>query len=84
MKQQRSGRDAPVGWLIAAVCRHPIRYAALLADKMQRHGTQAWLVNTGVWVWGGARPCVLAYLSTWTAVNRRRLHRSPTTKGAAS
>lgn len=28
-------------------CRHPIRYTALLADKLQQHGSQAWLVNTG-------------------------------------
>jgi ATP-dependent phosphoenolpyruvate carboxykinase len=26
---------------------HPLRYAALLADKMQQQGCQAWLVNTG-------------------------------------
>ncbi len=29
---------------------HPARYAALLADKMQRHRANVWLVNTG---WSG-------------------------------
>jgi len=31
---------------------HPNKYAALLAQKMQKHGAKAWLVNTG-WT-GGA------------------------------
>ncbi len=30
---------------------HPARYAELLADKLQRHGAQTWLVNTG-WTGG--------------------------------
>jgi len=30
---------------------HPAKYAKLLAEKMQRHGTHAWLVNTG-WTGG--------------------------------
>jgi phosphoenolpyruvate carboxykinase (ATP) len=29
---------------------HPARYAELLAEKVRRHGAQAWLVNTG---WSG-------------------------------
>ena len=29
---------------------HPMKYAQLLAEKMQQHGTTAWLVNTG---WSG-------------------------------
>lgn len=29
---------------------HPMKYAELLADKMQRHGARVWLVNTG---WSG-------------------------------
>lgn len=31
---------------------HPMKYAAMLADKMHRHGATAWLVNTG-WTAGG-------------------------------
>jgi phosphoenolpyruvate carboxykinase (ATP) len=31
---------------------HPLRYAEMLAEKLERHGTQAWLVNTG-WTGGG-------------------------------
>ena len=26
---------------------HPMKYAAMLAEKMEQHGTSAWLVNTG-------------------------------------
>ncbi len=29
---------------------HPTKYAELLADKMEKHGAKAWLVNTG---WSG-------------------------------
>jgi phosphoenolpyruvate carboxykinase (ATP) len=36
----------------AFLVRHPAVYARLLAEKLRRHGTQAWLVNTG-WT-GGA------------------------------
>ena len=36
----------------AFLVRHPAVYARLLAEKLARHGTQAWLVNTG-WT-GGA------------------------------
>lgn len=31
---------------------HPMKYAAMLCEKMQQHGTTAWLVNTG---WTGGR-----------------------------
>ena len=31
---------------------HPTKYAEMLADKMRKHGAQAWLVNTG-WSGGG-------------------------------
>ena len=30
---------------------HPTKYASMLASKMERHGTTAWLVNTG-WIGG--------------------------------
>lgn len=31
---------------------HPMKYAAMLCEKMQQHGSTAWLVNTG---WTGGR-----------------------------
>jgi phosphoenolpyruvate carboxykinase (ATP) len=31
---------------------HPMKYAAMLAERMERHGSAAWLVNTG-WSGGG-------------------------------
>jgi len=31
---------------------HPFRYATMLADKMKKHGTTAWLINTG---WNGGK-----------------------------
>jgi phosphoenolpyruvate carboxykinase (ATP) len=31
---------------------HPYKYASMLAEKMQQHGTTAWLINTG---WAGGR-----------------------------
>eukprot|EP00238_Polyblepharides_amylifera_P008046 CAMPEP_0196580756 /NCGR_PEP_ID=MMETSP1081-20130531/30435_1 /TAXON_ID=36882 /ORGANISM="Pyramimonas amylifera, Strain CCMP720" /LENGTH=664 /DNA_ID=CAMNT_0041900727 /DNA_START=38 /DNA_END=2032 /DNA_ORIENTATION=- len=36
----------------AFLVMHPYRYAALLADKMEQHSANAWLVNTG---WTGGR-----------------------------
>jgi phosphoenolpyruvate carboxykinase (ATP) len=36
----------------AFIMLHPTKYAAMLADKMKRHGATAWLVNTG---WSGGR-----------------------------
>lgn len=36
----------------AFIMLHPTKYAAMLADKMQKHGATAWLVNTG---WTGGR-----------------------------
>lgn len=36
----------------AFLARHPVVYARLLAEKLKRHNTQAWLVNTG-WAGGG-------------------------------
>ncbi|CAI0464159.1 unnamed protein product [Linum tenue] len=34
----------------AFIMMHPTRYAAMLAEKMQKHGATGWLVNTG---WSG-------------------------------
>lgn len=34
----------------AFIMLHPTRYAAMLAEKMERHGATGWLVNTG---WSG-------------------------------
>lgn len=31
---------------------HPMKYAAMLAERMEAHGTRAWLINTG-WTGGG-------------------------------
>eukprot|EP00884_Botryococcus_braunii_P009124 jgi/Botrbrau1/18212/Bobra.53_1s0071.1 len=31
---------------------HPMKYASMLAEKMEKHGTTAWLINTG---WTGGR-----------------------------
>jgi phosphoenolpyruvate carboxykinase (ATP) len=31
---------------------HPMKYASMLAEKMEKYGTTAWLVNTG---WTGGR-----------------------------
>lgn len=36
----------------AFLVRHPVVYARLLAEKLKRHKSQAWLVNTG-WAGGG-------------------------------
>lgn len=36
----------------AFIMMHPTRYAAMLADKMEKQGTTGWLVNTG---WSGGR-----------------------------
>uniref|UniRef100_A0A0D9XIH2 phosphoenolpyruvate carboxykinase (ATP) n=2 Tax=Leersia perrieri TaxID=77586 RepID=A0A0D9XIH2_9ORYZ len=35
----------------AFIMLHPTRYAAMLADKMKKHGATGWLVNTG-WIGG--------------------------------
>ena len=36
----------------AFLLRHPAVYARLLAEKLERHGTRVWLINTG-WTGGG-------------------------------
>lgn len=40
----------------AFIMLHPTKYAAMLAEKMQKHGATGWLVNTG---WSGGRYAVL-------------------------
>jgi ATP-dependent phosphoenolpyruvate carboxykinase len=42
--------DSGIG--AAFIMLHPSKYAAMLSDKMKRHGATAWLVNTG---WAGGR-----------------------------
>lgn len=41
---------------------HPMKYASMLAEKMDEHGTNAWLVNTG-WTGGRCAFCPAAALS---------------------
>jgi len=36
---------------------HPMKYASMLAEKMDQHGTNAWLVNTG-WTGGRSAPAL--------------------------
>lgn len=36
----------------AFIMLHPTKYAAMLAEKMLKHGATGWLVNTG---WSGGR-----------------------------
>lgn len=36
----------------AFIMMHPTRYAAMLSEKMQKHGATGWLVNTG---WSAGR-----------------------------
>lgn len=36
----------------AFIMFHPTKYAAMLSEKMQKHGATGWLVNTG---WSGGR-----------------------------
>lgn len=36
----------------AFIMLHPTKYAAMLAEKMKKHGATGWLVNTG---WSGGR-----------------------------
>lgn len=41
---------------------HPTKYAAMLAEKMQKHGATGWLVNTG---WSGGRYTSSVGLVKW-------------------
>ncbi|PKU76273.1 phosphoenolpyruvate carboxykinase (ATP)-like [Dendrobium catenatum] len=51
----------------AFIMLHPTKYAAMLADKMRKYGTTAWLVNTG---WCGGRYGVGSRIKL---VNTRRI-----------
>ena len=50
MKEPQATFSACFG--AAFIMLHPTKYAAMLAEKMEKHGTTAWLVNTG---WSGGR-----------------------------
>jgi len=40
---------------------HPVKYATMLADRLQQHNATAWLLNTG-WVGGTkGKRCPLKY-----------------------
>lgn len=60
---------------------HPMRYAELLAEKMRKHNTQAWLVNTG-WTGGahgtGSRIKLKYTRSIVEAINAGHLKDAPT------
>lgn len=46
----------------AFIMLHPTKYAAMLAEKMQKHGATGWLVNTG---WSGGRYASSVGLVKW-------------------
>lgn len=50
VKEPRATFSACFG--AAFIMLHPTKYAAMLAEKMQKHGATGWLVNTG---WSGGR-----------------------------
>uniref|UniRef100_A0A7C4LMQ0 Phosphoenolpyruvate carboxykinase (ATP) n=1 Tax=Schlesneria paludicola TaxID=360056 RepID=A0A7C4LMQ0_9PLAN len=60
---------------------HPNRYAQLLAEKVQRHGSTVWLVNTG-WTGGpagvGQRIKLPHTRAIIDAIHGGKLHRAPT------
>jgi phosphoenolpyruvate carboxykinase (ATP) len=61
---------------------HPMKYATLLAEKLQRHGTRVWLVNTG-WSGGaygtGNRMKLALTRTIIDAIHTRKLTDAPTT-----
>ncbi len=60
---------------------HPARYAELLAEKMKRHGTRAWLVSTGLICgpYGEGRRIDLEHTRAIVdAIHRERLEDAPT------
>ncbi len=60
---------------------HPLRYAEMLAEKLERHGTQAWLVNTG-WTGGaygtGKRMSLPHTRAIIDAIHSGELHKAQT------
>ena len=60
---------------------HPMRYAQLLADKMQHHSAEAWLVNTG-WTGGsygtGSRIKLAHTRTIIDAIHSGELAKTPT------
>jgi len=61
---------------------HPMKYALMLADKMQQHQASAWLVNTG-WTGGsygtGSRIKLVHTRAIIDAIHSGQLTRAPTT-----
>ena len=61
---------------------HPLRYAEMLADRMQVHHAQAWLINTG-WIGdpcGSGRRIALAHTRAIVdAIHSGQLRHAPTT-----
>ncbi len=59
---------------------HPTRYVHMLAQKLRRHGTQAWLVNTG-WIGGpygqGRRISIPHTRAIIEAIHSGRLNEAP-------
>ena len=69
----------------AFIMLHPTKYAAMLAEKMQKHGATGWLVNTG---WSGGRyASVLDTLNTFSKEKKKKpihiFHPTGMAKGTA-
>jgi phosphoenolpyruvate carboxykinase (ATP) len=69
----------------AFLVRNPAVYARLLAEKLQRHGAQAWLVNTG-WTGGpygvGKRIALAATRRIVDAIHAGALDSAPVARDA--
>ncbi|MFU8804012.1 MAG: phosphoenolpyruvate carboxykinase (ATP), partial [Bradymonadaceae bacterium] len=69
------------GFGAAFLVWHPMRYAELLAEKMRKHTTRAWLVNTG-WTGGahgtGSRIDLKYTRAIIDAINEGALENAPT------
>ncbi|KAF2938398.1 hypothetical protein DAI22_03g115700 [Oryza sativa Japonica Group] len=50
----------------AFIMLHPTKYAAMLAEKMQKYGATGWLVNTG---WSGGRYLLLSTVTASTPLH---------------